>query len=151
MMSFGDEKDCVMVSQDITNVFSIWVFFTSFSQFTSFLGLLRFWCLFTSPFSFAWGFSPLFSTSTSCFFCSFCFSLLSFKCQLWKYNSYQIIKQYLTGHKDMDFRERATMTWFLEKGPLTAFLLIRAPYVIVAPPPEKPLNHDDIINICRLK
>ena len=33
--------------------------------------------------------------------------------------------------------------------PHTVFLLIRVPSLIVAtPPPEKPLNHDNIINIC---
>ena len=28
----------------------------------------------------------------------------------------------------------------------TVFLLIRAPSLIVAPPPEKPLNHDNLVN-----
>ena len=34
---------------------------------------------------------------------------------------------------------------------ITVFLLIRAPSLIVAPPPEKPLNHDNIMNYCLLK
>ena len=33
----------------------------------------------------------------------------------------------------------------------TIFLLIRAPSLIVAPPPEKPLNQDNIMNTCWLK
>ena len=29
----------------------------------------------------------------------------------------------------------------------TEFLLIRAPSLKVAPPPEKPINHDNLVNI----
>ena len=32
--------------------------------------------------------------------------------------------------------------------PTTIILLIRAPSLIVAPPPEKPLYHDNIMSIC---
>ena len=46
-----------------------------------------------------------------------------------------------------DKNDQSKLKAFFEDKSGTIFLLIRAPSLIVAPPQEKPLNHDKPINI----